>query len=241
MSTVWITGASSGIGAQLAIDFAERGWNVIACGRSQEKLEKLTQSHERIVASTFDITNPEEVEFAIEAIDQKPDCWVLNAGDCLYIDEGVINVDTFKHVMEVNFMGTINCLQAIQTRLRPGDHVVLTGSIASELALPRAEAYGASKAALNYLFRSLQHDWKTKNIDMSLVMPGFVDTPLTKKNNFPMPMCISVEQASKAMLTGILAKKPYIYFPRRFTGIIRFLSILPKEIQRRLVAHLVRS
>ena len=113
------------------------------------------------------------------------------------------------------------------------------GSIASEVALPRAEAYGASKAAVSYLARALQVDLKPRGIDVSIIFPGFVQTPLTEKNTFEMPMLISTEQASQAIRSGLAKGKSHIYFPKRFTLILRLIGALPYRWQNALTSKLL--
>lgn len=241
MKTVFITGASSGIGRQLALDYAQKGYYVIACGRNCEKLTELTEKFNTIYTAEFDTTDRKQIERAISCLDVTPDIWILNAGDCKYIDDGKIDADVIAQIMNVNFIGTVNCLEVIQASMKPGDQVVMTGSIASVLGLPRSEAYGASKAALHYLFRSLQQDWQDRNVKLSFIMPGFVRTPLTDKNTFPMPMCISVEEASQEIIRGIELEKAYIYFPKKFTWFIRLMSLVPFEWQRRIISWLVKA
>lgn len=241
MKTVLITGASSGIGRQLALDYAREGHNVIACGRSLTKLSELTDRFDTIHPAVFDTTQPEQIQQAIDSLDVMPDIWILNAGDCKYVDDGKLDAEVIAQVMNVNFMGTVNCLAVIQAHIKPGDHIVMTGSIASVLGLPRSEAYGASKAALHYLFRSLQQDWQARDVKLSFIMPGFVKTPLTDKNTFPMPMRISVDEASQAIMRGIQSGDVYIYFPKKFTWFIRIIGFLPFEWQRRIISRLVKA
>ncbi|MGR5294854.1 SDR family NAD(P)-dependent oxidoreductase [Vibrio mediterranei] len=239
--SVFITGASSGIGWQLANDYAEKGYLVYACGRSEAKLHSLQAGRENIVPLSFDVTDREAVAQAFSKIEQVPTLWIVNAGDCEYIDEGVIDAALIERVITVNVMGTVNVLEQMQTRLSSEHHVVVVSSIAGELALPRAEAYGASKAAVTYLVRTLQLDWKNKGVAISCVFPGFVKTPLTDKNDFVMPMMVSVEEASNAIQNGIVKRSAYIYFPKRFTWTLRLVGILPYGLQTKLVTRLLNK
>lgn len=116
---------------------------------------------------------------------------------------------------------------------------MIVGSIASEVALPRAEAYGASKAAVSYFARTLALDLAKKGIKVITVFPGFVETPLTDKNTFEMPMIISVKQASDSIRKQLSANKSHIYFPARFTSILRFISLFPYRWQARLMRKFV--
>jgi short-subunit dehydrogenase len=187
----------------------------------------------------FDATNREQISLAVQSIELSPTLWILNAGDCEYIDDGKIDSALINRVFNVNVMGTINVLESIQQLLLPGHRVVIVGSIASEVALPRAEAYGGSKAALSYIARALQLDWARKRIDVSIVFPGFVKTPLTDKNTFSMPMLVTPESASQSIRNGIAKGHSSIYFPRRFTSILRLISLLPYRWQTYLTQRLL--
>ncbi|SHO57278.1 SDR family NAD(P)-dependent oxidoreductase [Vibrio quintilis] len=241
MKTVLITGATSGIGQQLAADYAQDGWSVVACGRNEQRLEALKESHPGIRTLRFDVTQLQEAEAAFAQLSFVPDLWILNAGDCEYIDDGQIDSELCRRVMNVNFFGVLHCLQAAQRYLRSGNHVAVVSSVASVVPLPRSEAYGASKAALDYFLSALQLDWHHKDIDISLISPGFVDTPLTQKNTFAMPMCISVQDASKAIRMALAKRKSRIYFPRLFTGMLRLIRLLPHDIQQWVVRYLTRK
>ncbi|WP_186174685.1 SDR family oxidoreductase [Vibrio jasicida] len=237
--SVLITGATSGIGKQLALDYALAGWKVIACGRNQAVLSKLEASSQNIATLRFDITDYEQTQTVLNALPFTPETWLFNAGDCEYMDDGFVDAQLMARVMNVNVVGVANCVEACQSQFERGHRVVIVGSIASEIALPRAEAYGASKAAVSYFARTLAVDLKAKGIKVVTVFPGFVETPLTDKNTFDMPMIISVNQASEAIRKQLDAGKSYIYFPARFTGILRFISLLPYSWQARLTAKLV--
>ncbi|MGL6250948.1 MAG: SDR family NAD(P)-dependent oxidoreductase, partial [Billgrantia desiderata] len=128
--------------------------------------------------------------------------------------------------------------QARQTGRRP--QLAATSSAAAYLALPRAEAYGASKAALSHYLESLRLDLAHEGIDVSVIHPGFVATPLTARNDFAMPMRISAEAAAQAIVTGLEKRRLDIHFPRRFTYGLRLLGLLPPPLRYRLGKRLVR-
>jgi NADP-dependent 3-hydroxy acid dehydrogenase YdfG len=239
--TVLVTGATSGIGQQVAQDYAEKGWNVVACGRNQAKLAELALKFPNIATLAFDITDADACREALSGLEPCPTLWVLNAGDCEYIDDGVMDAALFRRVITVNVIGLSNCIEAIQDQFTAGHRLAIVGSISSELALPRAEAYGASKAAVKYLAHTLRMDLAAKQVHVSTIFPGFVETPLTDKNNFAMPMIISVEQASKSLIDGLSKGKSNLYFPRRFTSIIRLLGTLPYSWQHALIGRLLKQ
>ncbi|MBC3378048.1 SDR family NAD(P)-dependent oxidoreductase [Serratia fonticola] len=239
MMTVLITGASSGIGAGLAKSWADDGCQVIACGRDRARLEVLQQYNPNITLRVFDMTDREACRLALA--DCTADLTVLCAGTCEYLDQGVVDAALVERVMSTNFQGPVNCLAALQTQLLPGSRVALVSSMAHWLPFPRAEAYGASKAALTWFANSLRLDWEPKGIAVTVVSPGFVDTPLTRKNDFAMPGQVSVDDAVKAIRRGLAKGKEHIAFPTGFSLVMKLLSGLPNFLQRRLLRRMVRS
>ena len=239
MMTVLITGASSGIGAGLATSWANDGWHVIACGRDASRLQALQTFSSNITPLLFDMTDRQACHQALSEC--KADLIILCAGSCEYLEHGVIDAALVERVMATNFQGPVNCLAALQAQLIPGNHVVLVSSMAHWLPFPRAEAYGASKAALSWFASSLRLDWEPKGIVVTVVSPGFVDTPLTRKNDFSMPGLVSVEQAVKAIRRGITKRKTEIVFPTALGLTLRLLSGLPAIIQRVILRRMVRS
>lgn len=235
MKQVLITGASSGIGAQLAIDYASEGWQVIACGQSEVRLAELVKNNPLIMPLPFNVTNIVEVKQALESIEQLPDLIILNAGTCEYIDNGVIDSALFKRVFDVNFFGLLHCIEAMQSRFSSSAHLVIIGSSASFVPLPRAEAYGASKAAVAYLAHTLAIDLEHIGVTVTLVNPGFVKTPLTDKNDFQMPMLVTAEYASEHIRQGISAGKIEINFPWKFHLLLKFIALLPLRLQLKAI------
>ncbi|MCY9847188.1 SDR family NAD(P)-dependent oxidoreductase [Pectobacterium jejuense] len=238
MKRVLITGASSGIGQQLALDYARDGWDVLACGRDEQRLNALTAAFPTIRTIAFDMTNRADTQQALDGV--TADLVILSAGTCEYLDNGVVEAEKVSRVLTTNVIGPVNCLSVLLPQLANGSHLALVGSTASLVALPRAEAYGASKAALAYFARSLSLDLQARNITVSLILPGFVETPLTARNDFPMPMLISVSQASEVIRRGLAKKKREIAFPLRFALLLKAVSVLPQSWQRLLASRLVR-
>ncbi|MCU5772922.1 SDR family NAD(P)-dependent oxidoreductase [Erwiniaceae bacterium BAC15a-03b] len=238
MKSVLITGASSGIGFQLACDYAADGWAVIACGRDREKLQQLHSHAADITLCVFDITDLADTRAALAG--KNAGLVILCAGTCEYLNNGVVDAEMVHRVMSTNFSGPVNCLDALLPQLLPQSRVALVGSTASLVPLPRAEAYGASKAALAYFARSLAQDLTRQQIHISLVLPGFVDTPLTARNDFSMPMKISVEQASAFIRRGLARGKREVVFPPLFALLLRLISRLPQSWQRLLTQQIAR-
>jgi len=240
MKKVLITGASSGIGLQLCHDYLKEGFQVIACGRNKEKLAR-SLKHPNVEFCVFDITNQQQVSTALEKINL-PDLFVLSAGDCQYIDDAKhLKSTIIENMIQVNFMGIVYCIEAILPRLNSGAHIAVVSSSVTYLPLTRSEAYGASKAALDYFSLSLAVDLHQHGITMSLIRPGFVDTPLTRKNTFPMPGMISTEMASKKIRRGIEKQQLVIDFPWYFIAVMRLIALLPGKLKHLLAVKMVQT
>jgi NAD(P)-dependent dehydrogenase (short-subunit alcohol dehydrogenase family) len=235
MATILITGATSGIGEALSGLCAKAGHSVIACGRNEQKLAELALI-ENITTCRFDVTDEKATKDALANIEC--DIAVLNAGTCEYVDINDVEPDMFKRVFDTNVFGVINVVSALIPVLKPGNKIVFVDSLARLLPFPKSQAYGASKAALNYIAKSFEVDLAHMGIAIQTLSPGFVKTPLTDKNDFPMPMVISAQAAAEYMLKGILSSNSSVYFPRRFSFIVRLLNLLPEGLQRRLCINM---
>ncbi|MFM4855693.1 SDR family NAD(P)-dependent oxidoreductase [Aeromonas hydrophila] len=234
---VLITGATSGIGFQLALDYRRAGWQVWGCGRDGERL--LALGRHGITPLQFDGRDASAVSEAAASL-PRVDLVILNAGHCEYMDvaEGFDGA-LFARVIETNLVATGHALAAFLPLLGAGGRLAIVSSSVSWLPLPRAEAYGASKAALDYLADTLRLDLAGKGIGVTLIRPGFVQTPLTAKNDFPMPCLVTVEEASRAIMAGLTAGRHQIHFPRRFIWLLRLLGALPVGLWLRLGRTLV--
>ncbi len=235
---VWITGASTGIGYSLALQYAEHGHTVVASARSVDKLASLVAAAEAltgtIVAVAVDVTSEESVTAAVDQMQQQfnrqPDVAILNAGYYEPLELEQVTLEHFERTYDVNLRGVVRCLIPMLTAFRArsqGGQVVLVSSIAGYSGLPRAAAYGSSKAALIHMAESLKHECESHNITITVVNPGFVKTPLTDLNTFSMPFMLEPEDAAKRMFSGIEAKKFEVTFPRRFTWWFKLMRILP--------------
>lgn len=231
---VWITGASSGLGRSLALQLAAGGKRVIVSARNQQELDRLSEQDDNIVALPYDITDADGIDATrskLQEIAPALDCVILNAGNCEYLDFPNPDWSAVRRVMEINFFGTVNCVQLALPLLRQSNssrpHLVAVASQAAAAPFPRAEAYGASKAAMRYFFDSLRIDLGPENIDVTVVNPGFVDTPLTRKNDFSMPFLMQVEEAAGRIIKNIESRPRSYSFPLRLSALLSISKILP--------------
>lgn len=240
MKTVLITGATSGIGEALCCHYQAQGYAVIACGRKPEKLAELA-SYSNVTTLAVDLCDEQQVMQKMGQLGSL-DLVILNAGSCEYMDD-VKHFDgqLFARVLTNNVISMGYCLAALLPQIPPGGQLALVGSSASYLPFSRAQAYGASKAAVAYLARSLALDLKSHHIDVSLVSPGFVKTPLTDKNDFAMPMQISAQEAASRIATGLHRRVFDLHFPKRFTLILKALALLPDSWWRFISTRILQK
>ncbi|KHL75881.1 short-chain dehydrogenase [Pseudomonas putida] len=247
MSRCWLTGASSGIGAALAQQLLEQGHQVALGGRQAENLAPLTaQFPQQTLLAIGDISDPQQVADVAAHIERSwgaLDLVILNAGTCEYLEPGHFDPDLVERVVRTNLIGVSHCLHAALRLLRRGQrpHLVVIGSSVSWLALPRAGAYGASKAAVRYLIESLRIDLVNEGIDVTLISPGFVDTPLTRRNDFPMPQIWSAERAARHIAVRLPKRPLEINFPGVFTMVLRLLGAMPVRWRLKLGQRLARK
>lgn len=238
---ILITGSTSGIGLQLARDYLARGNTVYCCGRNTASLTSLIRDFPDF-AQILCFDTADRIDCS-ERLEKLPalDLVILNAGTCEYINAANFDSELYERVVKTNLIGTANCLEFLIPKLKPGGSLAIMGSSSCYLPLPRAEAYGASKAAIEYLSKTLSISLKPSGINVSHIAPGFVETPLTALNNFPMPMSVSVEYASKKIRSGLSKKKSEIHFPISFTWILKAIRLCPFGVQKLLIEKLFRS
>lgn len=247
MSRVLITGASSGLGLALARHYLKQGFDVIACGRSLSKLQQVfsdlrNQQNKQDTGANqlhflaFDITDSEQISDAINTISEPLELVILNAGDCQYIDDVMqFNSQAFADVINTNLVSVGKLLAVLLPKIPVGGQLVFISSIVTTMPFPRSHAYGASKAGLDYLANTLRFDLKDKNIDVGLIHPGFIKTPLTDKNDFPMPFLLTSEDAASRIFTAISKRKSYFHFPKRFTYLLKFMRFMPDFLWHKAV------
>ncbi|WP_288999410.1 SDR family NAD(P)-dependent oxidoreductase [uncultured Psychrobacter sp.] len=220
-----ITGATSGIGMQLAKDYLVKDQHVYAVGRDDEALAELKSLGATPI--DLDLMDREAVIAAFEKLDTI-DLAICCAGACEYLDMPNFDSESFMKVMSIN-MGTLShAIEGVLPKLIASKgRLVGLGSASAYVPFARAEAYGSSKAAIHYLMKTLQISLAPFDVAVSLVVPGFVDTPMTEQNDFPMPFLQTPQQASQAIRDGIEAEHEVIEFPRKLTLPLKTLGTLP--------------
>lgn len=249
--TILVTGASSGIGYELARGYLLSGDKVFVMARSGEALARLvTEFPVTCVAIPVDLANAEDAQRAGALLAEATnylDLALLNAGTCEYVDVQHFSRAPFEPVTAVNWWGTIHSLQFCLPLLRKaaalGRRPQLVGisSMAALLPMPRSQAYGASKVALEYLLNSMRVDMAAEDIHITLVRPGFVKTPLTDRNDFAMPWLMSAEEAATKIAAGITARRWLVQFPWPLVGAMKLVAILPLKWQVSLLRKLSRT
>ncbi len=247
---VWITGASSGIGRALALTLAKRGDRVAVSARSETGLQHLAEEAAGFAGSIhpypLDITQPETCADTVDRIaGDLGDITlaVLNAGTHHPVEAHAFAASDFAKLININLIGTGNCLDPLLKRMIPAQkgHIAIVASVAGYRGLPTSAYYGASKAAQINLAESLKLDLYRYGIKLQLVNPGFVKTPLTDKNDFPMPFLMDVDEAAERMARGFDGRSFEITFPRRFAYLLKLLRLLPYRLYFPLVGRITRA
>ena len=233
---IWITGASSGIGKALALKFANEGWMVAASARRENLLEELHNENKNIYSFPLDVTNIEQCKSVFSDILKKfndIEICVFGTGIHDPKSEKKFDLDKIRKIMEVNYFGTINSINSIYEYFKDKKkgQISVISSVAGYRGLPAAGAYCASKSALTSFTESLQFEMKKINVRVSLISPGFIKTPMTDQNDFPMPMIKSPEFAAEQIYNGLIKGKNFeIHFPKTFTYLMKIIQILPNWI-----------
>lgn len=232
---VWITGASTGIGRALALSFAADGRNVAVSARSLDKLRELEAASPNIRAFALDVSDATAVAATVNAIETtfgRIGLAILNAGIWKPMTASRYNLDTATQSMTVNYTGVTNCLAPVMAAMiaRKAGHIAIVASVAGMRGLPKGAAYAPTKAALISLAESLYADLKLKGVRMTVINPGFVATPMTEANTFPMPFIVSIDDAVKAIRRGLERNTFEIVFPGRMAILMKTLRLLPYRI-----------
>jgi short-subunit dehydrogenase len=238
---IWIIGASSGIGYALAVELSAQGARLSLSARSKDKLDTLNAilggQHYVIPC---DVSDSVSVQKSFQEVDQN-----LSNIDHIIFMAAVFapgnlissSLEDIHQSLAVNVGGAMNVVHTSVPHLKEGSQITLCGSVAGYRGLPNGQPYCATKAAIINLAESLKIDLASKRIDVKVINPGFVRTPLTDKNDFKMPMIIEPEAAAKIIAQELQSKKFEIHFPKRFTFIMKLLRIIPSSLYFKCVSR----
>ncbi len=235
----WITGGSSGIGRALARELAADGFTVAVTAREEDPIDMLVAEtancRGRIVAYPCDVTDEQGMAATATAIEREAGPIVLavfNAGAYMPVAGENLSVRKFRRSFDVNVMGVVHGLVPATRHMRERGrgHIVLVGSISAYFGWPTTAAYGATKAAVNLMAESLKFDFDKLGIRIQVMNPGFIDTPLTQRSGFRLPVMLPASDAARRMCRGIRQGGFEVNFPRRLTWGLKLLSILPRPL-----------
>ena len=241
---VWVTGASRGIGKAVAEKFAKENWKVAISARRVELLNKIAKN-ENIFAYPMDVTDQSRTEETFKKILKdfgKLDLCIFSSGTYERKSEKGLNVDNVKKVIEVNFLGIVGCVKAVQEYFqnKKSGHISIVSSPVGYRGLPKSSGYTASKASLNNFTQGMYFDFKKFNVRVTLISPGFIKTALTDKNDFKMPFLKDTNYAAEKIYDGLVNKKSFeIIFPPQIAFIYKIFQILPNKVYNYLINKFV--
>ena len=240
-----VTGVSEGIGAAFAKVLLNNGWYVLGISRNQKKLnlfkKNINSTSGKFKSFKCDVQDSKKLK-KIAYENQAPSLLFLNAGIYKPIDASQSNLEIYKEHLNINFLGVIKCYEAFLPKmLDEGDgKIIIMSSISGWIGLPKAAAYGPTKAALRSFAQSIRYDLAPKGISVQVCSPGFVDTSATSINDFHMPGLMKVEDAAKLIFKNMYKKKFEFSFPFGFAFFIRILSVLPDKLSSFLIKKSVQ-
>ena len=232
--SVWVVGASSGIGRATAETLLQAGAKVAVSSRQEAPLQALAQQYPHAWVVPADVTSLESLQDAAQQVqaNQGLDWVIYCAGHYQPLRADHYDLGQMMRHQDVNYLGALRMLEVVLPSLlsQHQGHVSLVASVAGYRGLPQSLAYGPTKAALIHLAEALYLDLQSSGIGVSVVNPGFVETPLTAQNDFHMPALIQPQEAARQMLAGWAVGDFEIHYPRRFTRVLKFLSCLPYRL-----------
>lgn len=244
---IWVIGASSGIGFACTKDFLSHGAKVAISARRANLLQEINEAYpsDQVLSLALDARNHSELSTAYQAI---KDAW--GGLDLIVFVSGIyepMRADSFdlskaKNIIDLNILGPMSACAVVLPDFIScqSGGIAIVSSVAGYSGLPKALAYGPSKAAMINFCENLYYDLKPKGISVYMINPGFVATDATANNDFQMPALITPEKASEYILDGIQAGKFDIHFPKRFSLFLKFLRILPYPLYFYLLKKFIK-
>lgn len=237
---IWIIGASTGIGAALARTLSKSGATLALSARSGDRLSDLNKElGGKHSVLTLDVSNVETLQEAAQNLQEnwpRIDSVIFMAAIYAPTRLDKLDIKQAHKIVGVNLNGAFNTVHAVLPALleQKQGQLILCASVAGYRGLPGGQPYSATKAAVLNLAESLRAEQSANGLDIKVINPGFVETPMTDKNEFDMPMMITANKAAEAITKGMKKKAFEIHFPKKFTFIMKFLRILPAWIYFRI-------
>ncbi|OKH88599.1 SDR family oxidoreductase [Thalassospira sp. TSL5-1] len=249
---IWIIGASSGIGAALVQKFIQETTDtdtakIIISARSVDSLREIAAGSPRVTSIPYDVTDPKAVDDALAQIEAEhglPDLVVYCAGFYKPMPVAEFSRDTIAKHIAVNYQGAVNCLEPLLDKMckRGSGEIAITASVAGYRGLPKAGAYGPTKAALINLCETLREELSGTGVVMRVINPGFVKTRLTEQNDFEMPYLQTPEQAADFIYTGLRKNDDFeIAFPPPFVRQLKIGRILPYRWYFKMIERVMQK
>lgn len=243
----WITGAGKGIGRALAKRLAQEGWTVAVSARTEDDLRSLEVECVNGTVHSFplDVADAAATTKVVKDIEAKLgqiNLVILNAGTHQEVSASQFSREPFQKLIDINLMGTVNGLSEIIPRFmeRRAGHIAVVASVAGYRGLPTSAAYGATKAALINMCEALKPELDANDVKLQLINPGFVKTPLTDKNEFPMPFLMSLDDAVERIVAGLKSNAFEIRFPRRLAWILTAFKLMPDALYFAITRRMTR-
>ena len=251
MKTVWVSGASTGIGFATAKKFLNNNWKVIISSSNYEKLLlakkqlSLKSENKELYSYKCDISDRNQVTETVNKITKQIgniNLAILNAAAYTPNKEQVFSIQNFEKLIDVNLKGTLFCIESLINNMKNNqNHIAIMASPVGYRGLPTGAAYGLTKAGLINLAESLFFDLKKEKIKISLINPGFIESELTKLNSFPMPFLKSADYAAEKIYKGLTGKYKFeIYFPWFFIIFLKLFRILPYKLYFFLISKFTK-
>jgi short-subunit dehydrogenase len=233
----------------LAVKLVREGLKVAASARRESELESLareTGQVESVLPLPCDVTSSESVRSAYARLKSAwgvPDVVIANAGTYQNVKPDELRLADIQATVDLNLMGAVATLLCALPDFLARERGVLVGvaSLAGYRGLPRSAAYGASKAGLIHFLESLRFDVEPRGVRVVIVNPGFVKTPLTDRNAFPMPFRIGAEQSAEYIHRGLVNGRREIHYPPVFSWLMKAMRVLPYGLYTRVVRGLLHG
>lgn len=235
---IWIVGASHGIGQELARLYARQGASLILSARNRQPLTELADKIGGADIQPLDVADRVSFDAAAANIAMSGRLDRIIHLAALYDPGRIADLDpaTAAQIVNVNLTGSFHMAQIGPALLRAGGQLALCGSVAGYVGLPQGQIYSATKAGVINLAESLRAE--RSDLDIRLICPGFVDTRMTRKNDFRMPAIMRPDAAAMAIRDGLAGRKFEIHFPHRLTRSLKLIRALPYGLSMRLTRRL---